>query len=86
MDGKLIGQMDPEEARAHGLAMFEAAEAAEQDAFLYAWTMKTVGVGPVQAAGMLQEFRRWREARGKKGPPGDAAEFIHPDNPVNLQR
>lgn len=79
VDDKVIGQMTPDEARDHARAITEAAEAAETDAFIFDWVQKEVGVGPVQAAGLLGEFRRWRETRtGKKGPPSDPAEFVMP--------
>jgi hypothetical protein len=60
---KLIGQMSPEDARDHALAMIEAAEAAEQDAFLI-WFVKTQLKGDEKmAVSLLGEFRQWREKR-----------------------
>ena len=51
-EAKIIGQMSPEEARDHAQAMTEAAEAAEQDAFIYDWVMNVGYAGrAVQAAG-----------------------------------
>ena len=78
LEDKLIAQMSPQEARDHGLAMFEAAEAAEQDAFLLEFHQKTLGVTLAQAMQLVVEFRKWREAHGKKGPPSDASEWVKP--------
>jgi hypothetical protein len=75
LDGVVIAQMDPEDARDHARAITEAAEAAEQDAFLVTWVKEKVGAGPAEAAVMLQEFRAFRLARtGKK------AGALHPDD------
>ncbi len=58
------GQFTPDEARAHALRVLEAAEAAEQDAFLMDWLLHQVGVIDVEKrAMMLKHFRAWREAR-----------------------
>lgn len=57
----------------------ETAEAAEQDAFMRDFVMKRVGGNEAAAAGLIQDFRKWREARGKKGPPSDPAEFVKSD-------
>jgi hypothetical protein len=63
----VIGQMTPEQARDHGRAMIEAAEAAEQDAFIYDWVINKVGLGPTQAAGLIDDFRKYRlERTGKR--------------------
>lgn len=40
---EIICQMDPEQARDHARAITEAAEAAEQDAFLMDWGQRVVG-------------------------------------------
>jgi len=67
---KVIAQMSPEQARDHGHAIIEAAEAAEQDAFIYDWVLNRVGSGQEQAAGLLVDFRKYRSERtNKKGGP-----------------
>lgn len=63
---KVIAQQSVAQAREHGLAMFEAAEAAEQDAFLVHF-FKSKGAGEKQAAIILQDFRNFRrEQTGKR--------------------
>ncbi len=76
VDDQCIGQFSPEECRDHARTITEAAEAAEQDAFLLAWTQENTGADLNSAMGIVIEFRKWREARGKKGPPSDPAEFM----------
>ena len=64
---EIIAQMNLDEAREHALAVLEAAEASEQDAFIYDWVKNKVGCGPEQAAGLLGDFRRYRmERTGKR--------------------
>ena len=53
LDQKIIAQMSPEQARDHARAITEAAEASEQDAFLWDWITRKVGSGPQQAAAMI---------------------------------
>ncbi len=79
LDDKVIGQFTPEECRDHARSILEAAEAAEQDAFLLDFAKGTIGTTEEGAVGLLQEFRRYREARGKKGPPSAAADFMITD-------
>ncbi len=72
---KVIGQMSPDQARDHGHAMIESAEAAEQDAFVYDWVTIKLEGNAKMAAIFLIEFRRYRAERTNKlsGPhrPGD---------------
>lgn len=76
----VIGQMTPEEARDHAHAMLEAAEAAEQDAFIYDWVQNRVGCGREQAAGLLVDFRRYRAERSnKKGGPTRPGDWVMPE-------
>ncbi len=76
---KIIGQMTPEEARDHARAITEAAEAAEQDAFIFDWVCNQVGSGPEQAAGLLRDFRAYRLKRtGKRGGPSDPKDWVMP--------
>lgn len=64
---EVIAQMSIGQARDHGAAMIESAEAAEQDAFLVHWLKAKVGVGDPEAAGMLKDFRDYRrETTGKR--------------------
>ena len=78
---KIIGQMTPAEARDHAAAMLEAAEAAEQDAFMFDWVVNKVGSGPEQAAGLLQDFRAFRlERTGKRGGPSNARDWVMPND------
>jgi hypothetical protein len=72
---KLVAQQSVQQAREHAMAVLEAAEAAEQDAFLVDW-VKRVGADERAAAGLLQDFRNYRrEHTGKRSgqeviPPG----------------
>ncbi len=76
---KIIAQMNPEQARDHARAITEAAEAAEQDAFMFDWVVNVVGNGPTQAAGLIQEFRAYRLKRtGKRGGPSDPKDWVMP--------
>ena len=55
-------QLDPSEARTVAARLLEAAEAAEQDAFLFEWAATALGDDRTAAA-LLAEFRKWREGR-----------------------
>jgi len=64
---KLIAQQSVQQAREHGLAILEAAEAAEQDAFLVYWAKTRIGVTEEAAVGLLADFRAYRrEQTGKR--------------------
>jgi hypothetical protein len=77
---EVIAQMDVWQARDHASAITEAAEAAEQDAFIFDWVCNKIGSGPVQAAGLLADFRKYREQRtGKRGGPSNPREWVHPE-------
>jgi hypothetical protein len=76
---EIIGQMSVEEARDHARAITEAAEAAETDAFIFNWVLKKVGGGPVQAMGLLTEFRQYRtEVTGKREGPTNPRDWVMP--------
>lgn len=63
-------QLEPEEARLIARMIAEAADAAEQDAFLVAFHMDEVGLTFEQAAQILPRYRAWRDAaRHKKRTP-----------------
>lgn len=60
-------QLDPEEARLIARMIAEAAEAAEQDAFLVAFPMTEIQLPFETAAQILPRYRTWRDkARTKK--------------------
>ena len=61
MDGKVVGQMSTKEARDHALATLEAAEAADQDAFMVDFLHTKIGMEMPAAGRILVEFREWRE-------------------------
>lgn len=75
----VIAQMDPEQARDHARAILEAAEASEQDAFIFDWVMNRVGSGQQQAAGLLQDFRQYRRERtGKSSGARSPRDWVMP--------
>ncbi len=78
--GRPIAQMSPKEARDHGAAIIETAEAAEQDAFMVDFAKTQLGLPQEAAIAMLMEFRKFRESKGRKGPPTDKAEWAMPQN------
>lgn len=79
----VIAQMDVEAARDYGRSIIEVAEAAEQDAFVFDWVTNVVGSGPEQAAGLLNEFRKYRLKRtGRRS----GMEVIPTDPPPTAKR
>jgi hypothetical protein len=80
MDQKIICQMDVAQARDHARVVLEAAESAEQDAFIYDWVLNRVGSGQTQAAGLLQDFRQYRRERtGKSTGARTPRDWIMPE-------
>ena len=72
-----IAQLSSAESRSFAMSVIEAAEAAEQDAFFRAFLRDKVGVNDEDRIGLvIVEFRKWREARGKSGPPSDPEKFV----------
>ena len=63
---KVIAQQSVAQAREHALAVLEACEAAEQDAFLVHWVKTRMGGTEAMAAGLLQDFRAYRRERTGK--------------------
>ena len=61
--GEQRGQVSPEEARHQAQVFLEAAEAAEQDAFLVSFMRETLGMTDIQIANLLRTFREFREER-----------------------
>lgn len=78
-DDKIICQFTPEQARDSAKNLLEATEAAEQDAFLLEFFGKKLRMPMDEVYGIVVEYRQWREARGKKGPPSDRREFVVTD-------
>jgi hypothetical protein len=80
MGERIICQMDVNQARDHARVVLEAAEAAEQDAFIYDWVINRVGSGQTQALGLLQDFRQYRRERtGKSSGARDHRDWIMPE-------
>lgn len=56
-------QMSPAEARSLAMNLVECAESAEQDAFFISFLRKKVGADDKAVAGVLVQFREWREKK-----------------------
>lgn len=54
------GQLTPMEARQHARRLLEAAEAADQDAFLMDFLRDRVGAELEHQVAILADFREWR--------------------------
>lgn len=79
LDEEIIAQMSPEQARDHARAITEAAEAAEQDAFIWDWVLNKVGAGKDQAYGLIVDFRKYRaEKTGKSQGPTSPRDWVMP--------
>lgn len=80
---RVIGQMDPSEARDHARAVTESAEAAEQDAFMLDFLQTKIGLDLPRAFSVLMEYREYRAKRtGKRGGPTSPRDWvIDPDAP-----
>lgn len=66
--GDQVGELTPDEARAHALKILAAADAAESDAFMVGFLRNEVGASLQGAAGLLQEFRVYRNSRKERTP------------------
>lgn len=76
---QIICQMDPEQARDHARAITEAAEAAEQDAFLMDFFQRQVGLDFNAAGKVLIGFRHFRAERtGKSQGPRSPRDWVMP--------
>lgn len=84
IEDKIVCQFTPEQAREHAAHVLEAAEAAEQDAFMFKFFGTKVGTDARHAMMLIMEFRKFREERGKKGPPSDSREFVDPNKAPGL--
>lgn len=69
--GAESGQLTPAQARDHARRILEAAEAADQDAFLVWWLTERVGATGEHAGGLLVEFRAWRAKRDPEIETGE---------------
>lgn len=77
---KIIGQMSPQQARDHAHAILEAAEAAEQDAFMWTFARQVIHADEEGAHGLLLRFREFRQqTTGKKGGPITPRDWIYPE-------
>lgn len=61
--GEERGRLTPTEARHHARRILEAAEAADQDAFMVHFLVDKVGLEFGGALTTLYEFRQWRSKR-----------------------
>jgi len=59
--GPDAAQLTPAQAREVAGHLIEAAEAAEQDAFIIAFGRQKLGLDLAGAAALLSEYRAWRE-------------------------
>jgi hypothetical protein len=81
---KIIAQMDPEQARDHASAITEAAEAAEQDAFMVHFLREKIGLTLHEAGRVLVEFREWRrDLTGKSSGPTNPRDWVMPEKKAN---
>lgn len=67
LDDIVIGQMSVDEARQHAAQVFECAEAAESDAFVFKWLSRDI-IGSDQDHRdnwdqIINEFKQFRDAR-----------------------
>jgi len=78
-DEEIIAQMSPEQARDHARAITEAAEAAEQDAFLMSFAREQIGLPFNEAGKILIAFREYRaRTTGKSQGPTKARDWVMP--------
>ncbi|MGO9893120.1 MAG: hypothetical protein ACLPX8_02760 [Bryobacteraceae bacterium] len=76
---EIVCQMDTEQARQHAHAILEAAEAAEEDSFIFDWVLNHVGSGKEQAMGLIIDFRKYRAERtGKSQGPTKPTDWVMP--------
>lgn len=65
-NGRRIAQMRPEDATNLAHSLLACAEASIGDAFLIEFMRDRAGLEPAQIAGLLVEFRQWRDEREEK--------------------
>ena len=84
-DDQVIGQMSPQQAREHAQAIVEAAEAAEQDAFLWHFAREKLLIPEQEAYGLILQFRKFREqTTGKSQGPTRPTDWIMPPADAGL--
>ncbi len=66
--GPAIFQLSVEAAIAHSLNVLQCAEAAVSDAYLHQFMRKTIGANAAGAAGVLSDFRAFREKMAPAPP------------------
>lgn len=64
-EGRVV-QWTPEEAIRHAFNILEVTVAAEGDAFLMQFVTARLGAEREKAAALSMDFRRWREAQGRR--------------------
>jgi hypothetical protein len=80
-DDQIIVQLETADARTFATGIIEAAEAAEQDAFLMEFMQKTVGLDFNRAGHVILEYRQWREKHtNKRGGPTSPLGWTLPDS------
>ncbi len=72
-DGRQFAQVSPDEARAWALNVLEAAEAAEQDAFLVAFHRDRFDL-IADSMAIIRAYRVWRDERRVAWKMGEEAE------------
>ena len=83
----IVCQMSPEQARDHARAITEAAEAAEQDAFMLTFLQQTIQLGFEEAMVVLMEFRAYRVQRtGKKSGAAGPRDWVMPEGSPSIMR
>ena len=60
-------QLHPDEARDLAMNLLQAAESADQDAFMIKFVSKDLKAGENAAAAILLEYRKFRNAPARKG-------------------
>src|SRR5262245_52956936 len=79
LDTEIIAQLSPEQARDHARAITEAAEAAEQDAFIMDFAVAKIGMPFDEAGKILIALREYRaEQTGKSQGPRDKRDWVMP--------
>lgn len=74
--GEHVGQLSPDEARAHALLILEAAQNAVADAAIFGWAREELGVDLERGAQLVDALRRYRTDHW--GQPDLEVEFEHP--------
>ena len=70
-DDKRFAQVSPDEARAWAHNILQAAEAADQDAFLVTFHREDCGLDPSHSMAVLHAYRVWRDKQ-RGGSDDDA--------------